>query len=119
MPFSIAIVSLVSVLCVFGAPVAITWMVLNARRKAVGASAEEFEALIVDRPAKAAVGQGGAQQGRIGEANAKGVGGAQSVVKKREKRVAKGHFQTSQNRAVPSVEKNRISARPMRFSTGT
>ncbi len=36
----------------------------------------------------------------------------------REKRVADGHFQTSQNRAPPLVEKNKISARPTRFSTG-
>lgn len=45
MPFSILIVSLVSILSVFGAPVAITWLILNSRKKGVGASAEEFAAL--------------------------------------------------------------------------
>ncbi|MBT3268388.1 hypothetical protein HN371_14630 [Candidatus Poribacteria bacterium] len=45
MPFPIFIITIVGILSVFGSPVAITWMILNAKRKSVGASSEEFAAL--------------------------------------------------------------------------
>src|SRR5215471_4976081 len=38
---------------------------------------------------------------------------------RRAKRTANGHFHTSHHAAVPSVEKNRNSARPTRFCAGT
>src|SRR5690606_31640558 len=46
-------------------------------------------------------------------------GGAQMMLSnRRSHRVACGHFQNSHSSAEPSVEKNRISARPTRFSAG-
>src|SRR3546814_1397760 len=47
------------------------------------------------------------------------VAGHETGSKIRENRVAIGHLQNSQIRALPSVEKNRMSARPIRFSAGT
>jgi hypothetical protein len=41
-----------------------------------------------------------------------------TLLKIRENRVAMGHFQNCHTRALPSVEKNRTSARPTRFSAG-
>jgi cell division protein FtsB len=45
MPLSVVIVALVSILCVFGSQVAVTWMKLKSRRLQVDASAEELAAL--------------------------------------------------------------------------
>ena len=44
MPFG-ALVPIVALVMIFRSPVAITWMIINAKRKPVGASNEEMDAL--------------------------------------------------------------------------
>jgi hypothetical protein len=39
------LIPMVAVIMVFASPVAITWMIINAKRKSLGASNEEFDAL--------------------------------------------------------------------------
>ena len=39
------LIPMVAVIMVFASPVAITWMIINAKRKSVGASIEEIDAL--------------------------------------------------------------------------
>ncbi len=40
--------ALIAILCVFGSPVLITWIIVNARKKSVMGSADELAALRAD-----------------------------------------------------------------------
>ena len=88
------------------------------------AVAEEFQAL-VGVGADAGVGEGARQQRPVGEPVAEDRFQAKrdcphsTKWPSRSYRMAKGHFQTSQIRALPSVEKKMICALPTKFSNGT
>ena len=94
------------------------------------AIAEEFQPVVVapGTPFEGArMGQRFGEEVGIGETMAEALGetveigpvGHFTALNIREKRIANGQFQTSQNRALPSWEKNRKSARPTRLTAGT
>ncbi len=42
------LVTVIAILCVFGSPVAITWLIVNAKKKSVTGSEDELAALRAD-----------------------------------------------------------------------